>query len=401
MAIEVIMPQGGQDIEVGRVVRWLRSEGDQVEQGDVICEVETDKAVFEVEAPGSGKILKIAIAEGEEAAILSVIAFIGESGEGIPSLSPNTDKENGLGVFIPVVEAKKTEVKSEPAGLVVSPRAKRIADEMGVPLDKLSGSGPKGRIIEKDVVVYIDKHRQSIGQESDTGLEGGQIESLSKVRKVTARKMQQSKQTVPHFYASIVVDMTLAVQARAEYNRTLSNPEDAPVTVTDLMIFACARAFQASPELNCSILNEDKIVLWDDLNFGIAVDVNGELLVPVIEKVDLLSISDIARERKRLVAKAADGKITSLAPARFTISNMGGFNISQFTAIINPPESAILAISSIQKLPAALEDNSIGLRDMLNLTLSVDHRASDGIVACRFLNTVKDVLEKPATIFGL
>jgi len=401
MAIEVIMPQGGQDIEVGRVVRWLRSEGDQVEQGDVICEVETDKAVFEVEAPGSGKILKIAIAEGEEAAILSVIAFIGESGEGIPSLSPNTDKENGLGVFIPVVEAKKTEVKSEPAGLVVSPRAKRIADEMGVPLDKLSGSGPKGRIIEKDVVVYIDKHRQSIGQESDTGIEGGQIESLSKVRKVTARKMQQSKQTVPHFYASIVVDMTLAVQARAEYNRTLSNPEDAPVTVTDLMIFACARAFQASPELNCSILNEDKIVLWDDLNFGIAVDVNGELLVPVIEKVDLLSISDIARERKRLVAKAADGKITSLAPARFTISNMGGFNISQFTAIINPPESAILAISSIQKLPAALEDNSIGLRDMLNLTLSVDHRASDGIVACRFLNTVKDVLEKPATIFGL
>jgi len=401
MAIEVIMPQGGQDIEVGRVVRWLRSEGDQVEQGDVICEVETDKAVFEVEAPGSGKILKIAIAEGEEAAILSVIAFIGESGEGIPSLSPNTDKENGLGVFIPVVEAKKTEVKSEPAGLVVSPRAKRIADEMGVPLDKLSGSGPKGRIIEKDVVVYIDKHRQSIGQESDTGIEGGQIESLSKVRKVTARKMQQSKQTVPHFYASIVVDMTLAVQARAEYNRTLSNPEDAPVTVTDLMIFACARAFQASPELNCSILNEDKIVLWDDLNFGIAVDVNGELLVPVIEKVDLLSISDIARERKRLVAKAADGKITSLAPARFTISNMGGFNISHFTAIINPPESAILAISSIQKLPAALEDNSIGLRDMLNLTLSVDHRASDGIVACRFLNTVKDVLEKPATIFGL
>jgi pyruvate dehydrogenase E2 component (dihydrolipoamide acetyltransferase) len=226
-------------------------------------------------------------------------------------------------------------------------------------------------------------------------VKGGQVVPFSKIRKVTARKMQESKQNIPHFYASISVDMTQALGLRAELNLDLVNPEGESISVTDMIVHACALAFRETPELNCSLLDEDKIVLWEDLNFGIAVALESELVVPVMEKVNHLSLSEIARERRRLVKKAKQGKQPSLAPARFTISNLGMFNIDQFAAIINPPETAILAVSRIESRPVAIDDEQVGLRDMLNLTLSIDHRVTDGVMACRFLNAIKTLLETP------
>jgi pyruvate dehydrogenase E2 component (dihydrolipoamide acetyltransferase) len=193
--------------------------------------------------------------------------------------------------------------------------------------------------------------------------------------------------------------MTQALEMRAKFNKALSNPDEESLSITDLIVRACALGFSETPELNSSMLDEDRIVLWEDLNIGIAVAVDSELVVPVMEKVDELSISDIAKERRRLVEKAKQGKQSSLAPARFTISNLGMYQIEQFIAIINPPETAILAVSSLEKRPVAIDDQSVGLREMLTLTLSVDHRVVDGVVACRYINTVKTLLEAPNQLF--
>jgi pyruvate dehydrogenase E2 component (dihydrolipoamide acetyltransferase) len=212
--------------------------------------------------------------------------------------------------------------------------------------------------------------------------------------------MKQSKQTIPHFYVTSSVDMTEILKQRKEFNQTLTNPDQESVSVTDLIIKASALAFIDTPELNSSIHDDENIVLWEDLNIGIAVAVDSELVVPVIEKVDKLSITEISLARQMLVNKAKEGKQSSLAPGRFTISNLGMFQIDQFSAIINPPESAILAVSSILKRPVALDDDQVGLRDMLTLTLSIDHRIVDGLLACRFINTIKTLLESPEKIFG-
>lgn len=400
MAIEVIMPQGGQDIEVGRVVSWLKAEGDRVEEGEVICEVETEKAVFEVQAPGAGFLRKIVVAEGEETAIFSVIAYIGAPEEEIHISPAVADLPQGMHAGSPP-SSQRASARSAPTGerVAVSPRARRMAEEQGVAIDQVVGTGAKGRITEKDVLAFIEARQEGAGTQAEVQVSGGRVVPVSKIRKVTARKMQQSKQTIPHFYVTVSVDMTQALHARAQFNQNLANPEEEAISPTDLIVRACALAFGEAPELNSSVLDEDRVVLWDDLNFGIAVAVDSELVVPVMEKVDCLSVGDIARERRQLVNKARQGKQSSLAPARFTITNLGMFHVDQFTAIINPPETAILAVSSIEKRPVALDDQQVGIRDMLNLTLAIDHRVADGVVASRFLNAIKTLLEAPDQLF--
>lgn len=400
MAIEVIMPQGGQDIEVGRVVRWLKEEGNEIVAGEVVCEVETEKAVFEVEAPGSGYLRKIIVPEGDETAILSVIAYIGDLDESIPTpKAPVVEQENITAASSSSEKIAPEHSKSKGKRIPVSPRARRLADEKGISVEQLSGSGAKGRITEKDVLAFIEGQQKGASLGAGGELEGGRIVQVSKIRKVTAQKLQQSKQTIPHFYVTLSVDMTKALNARADFNQNLEKPEDQSISLTDCIVRACALAVGDVPELNSSIFDENSIVLWNDLNIGIAVAVDSELVVPVMEKVDRLSIIEIARERHRLVEKAKQGKQASLAPGRFTISNLGMFNIEQFSAIINPPEIAILAVSSVEKRPVAIDDQQVGLRDMLTLTLSVDHRVIDGVVACRFINLIKTILEDPEQIF--
>ena len=399
MAVEVIMPQRGQEFEYGRVVRWLKNEGDPITKGEVICEVETEKAVFEVEAPGEGYLRKIIIGEGEEAPILSVIGYIGELEEEIVFGETLVSQQ--------VTDSARVSVSSLGVDdslplrgdrVASSPRVKRLAEEEGVPLEKVKGSGARGRVTEKDVLAFIELQRRDAGASIEFGVSGGRVVPMSKIRKVTARKMRQSKQTIPHFYVTCAVDMTEALHIRVEFNRDLDDPETSSISVTDLIARACVLAFQEHPELNSSAMDDDKIVLWDGLNIGLAVAVDSELVVPVIEHIDRLSLGEIARRRRALVEKAKEGKQPSLAPARFTISNLGMFSVDTFLAIINPPETAILAVSSVEKRPVALDEQNVGLRDMLNLTLSIDHRVTDGVMACSFLNMIKDLLEDPKTL---
>jgi pyruvate dehydrogenase E2 component (dihydrolipoamide acetyltransferase) len=393
------MPQGGQDIETGKVVTWLKSEGDQVSKGEIICEVETEKAVFEVEAPADGQLLRITVGEGEEAPIFSTIGYIGAAGEIIPEESAPTPAEGGKQADkpgqAPPVGRKRERVGGRSA---VSPRARRLADEKGIDIEGITGTGPGGRIIEKDVLERLEVQSDIVTDSYIATPEHGRIIPMSRIRKVTARKMQQSKQTVPHFYVTLSVDMTEALHFRDEFNKRLKDPENDSISVTDLIIRACVLAFHEHPELNSSVLDAERIVLWENLNIGLAVAVDSELVVPVMEDIDQQSLEGIARERRRLVGKAKEGKQPSLAPARFTISNLGMFHVDQFLAIINPPETAILAVSSIEKRPSTIDDQTVVLRDLLNLSLSVDHRVVDGMIACSFLNAVKITLEDTARL---
>jgi len=400
MAIEIIMPQGGQDIVVGRVVRWLKAEGDHVAQGEIICEVETEKAVFEVEAPGEGYLRRIVIQEDEETPIFSVIGYIGDLEEEIPvgEAVEGSSVEEVVPEAASTGKAKEVPLSMQRDRIPVSPRARRLADERSVPLDQVKGSGAGGRIKEKDVLAFLEAQAEETVTATTTQINDGLVISMSRVRSVTARKMQQSKQTVPHFYVTLSVDMTEAMNFRDVFNSRLKDPENDLISVTDLIIRACVLAFQEHPELNSSVLDEERIVLWEDLNIGLAVAIDSELIVPVMEEIDQQSLEGIARERRRLVGKAKEGKQPSLAPARFTISNLGMFHVDQFLAIINPPETAILAVSSIEKRPSTIDDETVVLRDMVNLSLSVDHRVADGVVACRFLNAIKTSLEDPARL---
>lgn len=401
MTNTIIMPQGGQDIEKGRVVTWLKSEGDQVSKGEVICEVETEKAVFEVEAPADGQLLRIIVGEGEEAPIFSALGYIGAAGEIIPEESKPTAAEVGKQVEKPeqAPPAHKMREKVR-GGPVVSPRAKRLADEKGIKIEDILGSGPGGRITEKDVLGNLEAESARATGSSIATPEHGRIVPMSRIGKVTARKMRQSKQTVPHFYVSLSVDMTKALRFRTSFNDQLRGLQGELLSITDLIARSCVLAFQEYPELNCTVMDEVNLILWDDLNIGIAVAVESELVVPVIPGIDRLTLGEIAEERQRLVNKAKVGKQSSLEPSRFTISNLGMFNIDQFIAIINPPETAILAVSSIVKRPVALDAEQVGLRDTLTLTLSIDHRAADGVLACQFLNFIRTVLESPELLKG-
>jgi pyruvate dehydrogenase E2 component (dihydrolipoamide acetyltransferase) len=401
MAHNVIMPQGGQDLEKGTVVRWLKQEKEAVKKGEVLCEVETEKAVFEVQSPADGFLIKIVVPEGGEAAILSTIGIIGQSDEvpaavelGAKTIPASAIESLPEKTIAGIGEAMERHLGSEQ--IRISPKAKKIALDKGINYDNIIGSGPQGRIIEKDILAHLElQMKKPATQEKITATEGKLIIPLSKTRKVIARRMQQSKQIIPHFYVTVAVNMTEALKFRSEFNRILANPKEDGLSVTDMIVRACALAMREFPELNSSVQDEDNLILWEDINIGIAVATDDGLIVPVLEKADKLTLGQIAQESRKLAKASREGKQVSFAPGRFTISNLGMFNVESFIAIINPPEAAILAVASVEKKIVPLDDNNIGIRDFLNMTLSIDHRLGDGVLAAKYLNKVKSLLEIP------
>jgi pyruvate dehydrogenase E2 component (dihydrolipoamide acetyltransferase) len=401
MTTKVIMPQGGQDITVGTVVHWLKKEGDPVKKGEVICEVETEKAVFEVEAPADGYLRKIIVKEGQETPIFSVIGIIGDKEETIDVDAIMAEgKKQTEGPDISKLRRKSGKVQEEVEEKVsISPRAKKLAQEMGIAVSLIKGTGPGGRIIEKDILDFKEAPAQ-VEKELAAAerLDGGRKMAMTKVRKVIARKMQKSKQIVPHFYVSVSVDMTEALKFRVEYNGRLEDPEQDSLSVNDLIIRACALCLEEFPQVNSSVLDEETLILWDDINIGIAVGLESGLVVPVLENANKLTLPQIAKQSRHLISMIREGKQASLAPGRYTISNMGMFHVDNFLAIINHPETAILAVSSTQKKVVVLDGDLIGIRDMMAITLSIDHRAGDGLLASRFVNKVKFHLENPESL---
>jgi pyruvate dehydrogenase E2 component (dihydrolipoamide acetyltransferase) len=281
MTTAVIMPQGGQDIESGTVVQWLKKEGDPVRKGEVICEVETEKVVLEVEAPADGFLRKIVASQGAEVPILSVIGIIGELDEVISLDAIQPEVEKGKSAETTAIHAGREMTRGRGEGkILISPRAKKLALEKGGPIDQIRGSGPRGRIMEKDVQAFLagqtaDQATTAVGQRTS-----GRVVPMSKARKVIARKMQLSKQTIPHFYVSISVDMTDALALQRELNEGLERADEKYWSLTDLITKACVVSLKEVPELNCSLADQGNMILWENVNIGIAVAHDTGIVVP-------------------------------------------------------------------------------------------------------------------------
>ena len=419
MAEKIIMPQGGQDIKEGRVVRWHKAEGDPVKKGEVLCEVETEKAVFEVESPIDGVLLKIVVAEGKIAAIFATIGVVGAAGESVEfdeddavaekkeAKTSSTDSGIDVAALKKKVAAKG---KGKKGKVKASGRARKLADQKGVDISLVSGSGPKGRITEKDVLAFIEASpaapesaaaapAASEPPKAPVGAPDmrGKTVPMTRMRKVIARRLQQSKQTIPHFYVTVTVDMTNAIQRRKEINANAD--KDSKVSLNDMVVKAAAVALGEFSQVNCKI-DEDNIIYLEDINIGVAVGLDDGLVVPVLPEVDTLSLKGISKKTKELVNLAKAGKQASLTAGTFTISNMGMLDVDNFVAIINPPETAILAVGSVRKNILVMEDNSFQIRQTMNMTLSADHRAIDGVLGSQFVNKIKYCLENPQTLLG-
>jgi pyruvate dehydrogenase E2 component (dihydrolipoamide acetyltransferase) len=391
MQSKVIMPQGGQDLKTGRVVRWLKKEGDTVKKGEVICEVETEKAVFEVSAPQDGVLLQIIANDGEEVEILSIIGLVGDTGEAISGATKTMTAE-GLRVekvsrAEPVLTMMQQQTKPK---IIISPKARKLARDNDLVLESLVSSRVDGKISTGDVLKMLENGRQSIVTKQ---VISGVVKTITpgKVRKTIAKRLSQSWSNAPHIFVTVAVNMTNAVNFRKE------NPQ-LVISYNDMVIRACAKALIKYPDVNASFMNEDTIYLWSDINIGVAVAAPQGLVVPVIDDADKMSLMDIAVQSKQLVEKALAGKQDISKPSRFTISNLGMYHVDAFTAVINPPETAILAVSSIRRMPVVVDEDKIAIRDMMNVTLSMDHRVGDGVLAAEFVNTVKQALENPETL---
>jgi pyruvate dehydrogenase E2 component (dihydrolipoamide acetyltransferase) len=393
MANEVKLPRLGQGMEAGTITKWLKSEGDSVEKGEPLFEVDTDKVTQEVEADFAGVLLKIAVTEGE-APVGETIAWIGEAGEEIKAAAPAAKPKAEEKVSDTKVSDTPAVAAPEPAGnggrLKASPLARRIARERGIDLHALSGTGPEGRIVAEDV----ERGAIAGSPRPSAPMPSGEIESipLTSIRKTIARRLTAAWQA-PVFQLTVSADMTRANELVARAREL--NP-DVRITVTDLLAKVCAQALMRHRDVNVQY-TEDALLRFPSANVGIAVAAPQGLVVPVVQNVERLSLAEIAVARGDVVGRARDGKLATqdLEGGTFTISNLGMFGIEQFVAVLNPPQAAILAVGATVDTPV-VRDGAVVPRPMLTMTLTVDHRAVDGAAGADFLRTVKTFLEEPA-----
>jgi pyruvate dehydrogenase E2 component (dihydrolipoamide acetyltransferase) len=411
VASEIKLPRLGQGMESGTIVKWLKSEGERVEKGEPLYELDTDKVTQEVEADASGVLLQIAVQEGE-VPVGRTIAVIGEEGEEVPA-SRNGGEEPAPGSAesdvqtveapsqAPAREREREAVREEPepaehevpaqrdGGRVkASPLARRIARERGVDLSSLAGTGPEGRIVAEDV------ERAQVGAApapAAAPVPAGEVErrELTSIRRTIARRLTEAWQ-IPVFQLQTSVDMT---RANALVERLREGGTKA--TVTDVLTKVCAEALMRHREVNAQWTDE-AILLFPSANVGIAVATPQGLVVPVIHGAERLRLAEIAAARADVVGRARDGKLAreDLEDGTFTISNLGMFRVESFTAVLNPPQAAIVAVGATEEKPVALEGEVV-VRPMLTLTATFDHRAVDGAPAAEFLQTAKELLEEP------
>lgn len=371
MAIKIIMPQLTTTMTEGTIDGWLKKDGDSVRSGEPVLCVETDKAIVEIEAQADG-ILRIVYAEGSTLAVGTAIGWILAPGEALPvSVIP---------AALPSTE--RPEVRASPA-------ARRLARDKGIDLSIVSGSGPNGRIVSEDIVAHeADQMRRPLLGEP----ESEQV-PLSKIRRTIAERMSQSFRSAPHFSISIEVDMSQADRIRAKWNECSKSDLKPRLSYTAVLVSTVSRLLREHRSLNASFMG-DSIRRYRDINIGVAVATEEGLMVPVIRRADSKSLEEIARRLEDLQRKAEGGRFLpdEIAGGTFTISNLGMYGPAQFTAIINPPQVAILAVGSIVETPVARQ-GAIVIRPIMNLTLSMDHRALDGVAGAEFLRNLKVRLE--------
>ena len=425
MADVIRMPRMSDTMVEGNIVGWLKEEGETVESGDTLAEVETDKATMELDSYSDGILLHIAIKEGA-VPINGIIAVIGEEGEDWKAAIAEDEKKNGNDAVAAPSEAPANDIEktAEPINIDIvdtpsaaadtrikaSPLAKSMAKEAGINIAQIQGTGDNGRIVKKDVEAFLQgggvatpspaparqvEQKAAPAVQSFVAQGGGddnyEDAPISQMRKVIARRLGESKFSSPHFYLTVEIDMGKTIKSRKQIN------EISPVKISfnDIIVKACAVALRQHPQVNSSWLG-DKIRWNKNINIGVAVGIDEGLLVPVIRHADMKSLSQISSETRELAGRARERKLQpdEMSGNTFTISNLGMFGIEEFTAIINPPDACILAVGSIVQKPV-VKDGELVVGNMMKVTLSSDHRIVDGVVGAKFLQTLRGILEEP------
>jgi pyruvate dehydrogenase E2 component (dihydrolipoamide acetyltransferase) len=416
---DILMPRLSDTMEEGVVSSWHKKPGDKVSAGDALVDIETDKALMEYEAYEDGVLGEILVGEGDTASIGTPIATLVTDGAAPaprPAAEPPAEpaQDDAPARTEPVVGTEDAPAENGRSRPPSSPLARRIARENGVDLATLTGSGPGGRIVRADVEAAapaatvmstapaappaplqaappVSRPAEAVPVDD----EDTERVPLSRIRKVTARRLAESMRTAPHFYLTRVVDVEELLAFRATLNAALA---PAKVSVNDLIVKACATALRANPVLNVSF-TEEHLLVHKRVNVGVAVALDEGLVVPVIRDTDRKSVSQIGAETRELAGRAREQRLTpqEMSGGTFTVSNLGMFGVDAFTAVINPPEAAILAVGATRK-DVVFRDGEVIPRDRLTLTLSIDHRACDGATGAAFLGQLTDLLENPLRI---
>ncbi len=429
MSIEIFMPALSPTMEKGTLAKWLVKEGDTVESGDVIAEIETDKATMEVESIDDGTVAKILVGEGtDDVPVGQIIAVLAEEGEEVGDVDVSAPTAPA-----PVADAPKAEavvpvasVATAPASVAVpasssdtrvkaSPLAKRIAKQVGLDIMSVTGSGPHGRIIKRDVEAAMAAPQQAVPMADTPASTPAPIaaveaptygphddipfreERLSGMRKTIAKRLTESKTTVPHFYLTIECELDNLLAQRKELNARMAD-EGVKLSVNDFIIRASALALKKVPAANVQFAG-DKMYWYERADISVAVAVEGGLVTPVVRGADSKGLADISRDVKELAGKARDGKLMpeDYAGGTFSISNLGMFGIKEFGAVINPPQGAILAVGAGEQRPV-VKDGALAVATVMSCTLSCDHRAIDGAVGAEFLAAFKGYIQDPLTM---
>jgi pyruvate dehydrogenase E2 component (dihydrolipoamide acetyltransferase) len=453
---EVIMPKMGDAMEEGTLLRWIKSEGDEVEEGDPIAEIETDKVSMEIEAEDSGTLAQLIAEEGQEVPVGEAIAFIQGEGEEVPEQSGSGGAQaeeeaegsdeggEAQAQTATETEEQQPEAGGEPTGdgaqatdgtngqVRASPIVRRLARENNLDLSRIDGSGPQGRIVERDVRAALESgeaptadgqaEQQADGQAEveapgevqpeqaeqqgfqpaqlpePTDAPGTQLMEPTRMQRVIAERMTEAKQHIPHFYATVEVKMDAAMALRKQLNEQLEE-EGLKLSVNDFVMKACAVALRNYPNLN-ALYTSKGIELHEKVDMAMAVALDAGLITPVIRDIGSKGLAAISRESKDLAKRAREGGLTpeEYQGGTFTVSNMGMFGVESFTAIINPPQAAIVAVSSIEQRPSYDEDGEIAPGSFMKLTLSADHRVANGRDGALYMSEVKRTLENPVLL---
>jgi pyruvate dehydrogenase E2 component (dihydrolipoamide acetyltransferase) len=430
---EIRMPKMGDGMEEGTINVWLKHEGDQVKSGEPIAEVETDKANVEISAYETGTLTKIVVKEGETVPVGAVIAHVGEVGAAVVATAAGNGTQAAAPVGNGAVEpAAAISVTAAPANgqsaatterVKASPLARRMMAELALDAAQVHGTGPGGRIVERDVKAFMETHKERALPQLPVAppatpveqpvvetpiarapavaptLAGTEIKP-SRMRDAIARRTVQSKQNIPHFYVTMLVEMDRAMALLKDLN---ADATDGKVTVNDLIVKTCAIALGKVPAVNATWTPEGVIRYYAEANIGIAVGIDEGLIIPVVRDCQTKTLRQISAEAKQLIGKARNNQLKpeEYSGGTFSVSNLGMMGVDVFTAIINPPEAAILAIGGISRDPVVVGDtDQIVIRSRMKVTLSADHRLLDGVVAAKFLQEVKKLLEAPFSLLS-
>jgi len=417
---DIPMPKMGDGMEEGTITAWLKKEGDTVASGEAIAEVETDKANVEIAAYEAGTLTKILVQVGETVPVGASIGIIGSGSA--PAKTGNGKKATAEAKPAPVVEATPpvTTPVAEPVAAPISgpqgervkssPLARKVAESLGIDIAQVTGSGPNGRIVERDVTEFKQKSATTpvapnVGtppavKPTTAPVMTATETKISKMRAAIANRTVLSKTTIPHFYVTMVVEMDRAQKLLKDLN---ADPELGKVTVNDLIVKACAIGLAKVPAVNSTWTPENTIRQYAEAHIGVAVGIEDGLIIPVVRDCHTKTLRQISADAKTLIGKARNGQLTpaDYSGGTFSVSNLGMMGVDEFIAIVNPPEAAILAIGGIVRtaVPKADSDDLV-IRSLMKITLSADHRLLDGVVAAKFLQEVKKVLEAPFSLLS-